>query len=345
VGERDIAALVVGFGVSVVAVRAVEMLGRRRGLFDVPKVRGMHRLPTPRIGGVGLLVGTAIGTLVGGFPLQPEAAIVLGGGAVLWGAGVVDDLHPLRVWPRLAVQVAVGVAAAVVIAPALLIELPWVSVTIDGWLAVLLATLWIVGAVNALNFIDGTDGMAGWLVIGSVPAAMLLGGASTDTLLLALAGSCAGFLVWNHHPASIFMGDGGSQFLGYSIATVLLAGIAGPVPAVPIVLALAPLILDTGTTVATRIALGVNPLTPHDTHLYQRLARAGVNQRAIAVGYAVATVACGWAAITYGSADDAVQYGILGAFGLAAVATAIASRRLRDHRPDLCPGHSEMPGA
>lgn len=344
-GEREIAALLIAFGASLITVRAVELFARRWGLFDVPKARGMHRLPTPRIGGVGLLVGTATGTAVGGWPLHTEVAIILGGGVALWTAGFVDDVHPLRAWPRLITQTGVGIVAAVLIAPTLLIDLPWTSITIGGWLAVILATLWIVGTVNAMNFIDGTDGMAGSLAIAAVPAAVLLGGTSTDTLSLALAGSCAGFLVWNHHPASVFMGDGGSQFLGYSIATALLLGMPGPVPAVPIVLALAPLILDTGSTVVARLASGVNPLTPHDTHLYQRLARAGIDQRTIAGGYALATLAWGSAAVAYGGAGDLVRLGILGAFAIAAIATAMAARWLRDHRPDALPSVHDVPGA
>lgn len=327
VTETDIPLLLLGFGVSVMVVRTAEWVARRRSVFDHPKPRGLHAVPVPRLGGVGLLAGTVAAVAIGAWPIDERLTLALAGGAVLWLGGLLDDLRPLGIWPRFVLQVTTATLTAVVIAPELALDLPSGTLSVEGAGAQILCAAWIVAVVNAFNFMDGIDGMAAFLVLAAMPAAFVLVGQPASALAVAVGAACAGFLVWNFHPASIFMGDGGSMFLGYTVSVLLLSG-TGPVPVVPAALILGPALADTGLTLLSRLLARKNILTAHDTHLFQRLVRAGVEQRAVTAAYAVATVASGWLALGYRDGTSDVRITILTVVGACLLAAVFLTRTI-----------------
>ncbi|MEO7118960.1 MAG: hypothetical protein ABIZ34_08325, partial [Candidatus Limnocylindrales bacterium] len=170
---------------------------------------------------------------------------------------------------------------------------------------------------NAWNFMDGIDGLlAGLTAIAAVAMYALLG---SSQMLLPVFGASLGFLVWNWHPARVFMGDGGSLFLGFTIAAMPFVATSrasdGPVSCSPptqpalvvglflIVLALTPVLVDTGLTLLGRLLRREDPLAGHRDHLYQRLVDHGTSQRVVAAGYWAAGVACLIGIAAFGPAE------------------------------------------
>ena len=135
----------------------------------------------------------------------------------------------LPVLPRYLLQLTVAAATALALSPEFSIALPNIAIDVAGWPAFVIVTIWITVMINVFNFMDGIDGMVAGTAAATMPAAVIMGGGVADALAIGIAGACLGFLVWNHHPASIFMGDGGSQFLGYAVATAFLID---PVPTI-----------------------------------------------------------------------------------------------------------------
>jgi UDP-N-acetylmuramyl pentapeptide phosphotransferase/UDP-N-acetylglucosamine-1-phosphate transferase len=211
---------------------------------------------------------------------------VMAGALAIALLGLVDDLRPLPAVVRLAAQVLVS--AGVVLAVG---ALPAPSLLAAGWIASILTVIWIVTLTNAFNFMDGIDGLAGtqalvagggWAVIGlwvSSPEVTALG--------LLLAAASAGFLLHNWHPASVFMGDAGSGFYGFLFAALPLVALSGQGSLwLCAVLLMCPFLLDTGFTLIRRASRGENLLSPHRSHVYQRLVVTGRSHRQVTLAYA-----------------------------------------------------------
>jgi UDP-N-acetylmuramyl pentapeptide phosphotransferase/UDP-N-acetylglucosamine-1-phosphate transferase len=215
--------------------------------------------------------------------LMPAVAVA----AVSWR----DDLLPLPATLRLGVHIAAAITAVLLLGPVRRIELGALGTLDLGPAAWPLSVLWIVGMTNAFNFMDGIDGIAGItaMAVGAAvaAAAVLLGAVPVAVVAAALAAASGGFLTGNWSPARIFMGDVGSTFCGFLLATLPLAVPDTAVPrAVPVAaLAAWPFLLDTGVTLVRRLCRGENVLRPHRSHFYQRLAAAGWSHRAVASLY------------------------------------------------------------
>ena len=293
----------ISFLTALALVPACRRVARRYGCVAQPKAERWHTQPTPLLGGVALGV-TVIGLMaVSG---QVRAVPVLLAGAGLMGAlGLLDDVRALRPVTRLVVQIAIA---------SLLVffgyRLYWVeSLTGDT----LLTLIWIVGITNAFNLLDNMDGLcAGVAVIAGVSLLAAYGGdgaARPETAFVAsLVGASAAFLVYNVHPASIFLGDSGALFLGVSLATVTLGlgSQAGGQPNVLAVIAVPALVLlipifDTTLVTILRLLSGRTPATGGRDHASHRLVAIGLSER-----YAVATL---WAlAAIGGSIGVLVRY-------------------------------------
>ena len=265
------ALLVVAVGTFLLTRLLVAMLDRPRFL-DIPNARSSHVRSVPRGGGAALLATITTAVLAAG-DADAGAWIVLLLGILLGLLGLVDDAVSLNAVVRLAVQLVVCGAAAV----ALGVEvLGWAGIAL---LATLPLALWLVGCVNAYNFMDGINGITGLHgVVAGVWFTYL--GAVNDILALVLlgvplAGACVGFLPWNVPQARIFLGDVGSYLLGGLVAGLSVLAWAG---GVGVLLAVSPLLLylaDTGRVVLVH-ALRKQPLhVAHREHVYQRLVDAG----------------------------------------------------------------------
>lgn len=271
--------------ITALAVPLLSRLAFRCRLVDVPDERKVHSHPIPRVGGLAMALGTLmpIWYWVG---REPFAFAYVAGVSVLIPFGLLDDLFDLRpVW-KLVGQIA---------AASITVFLGGVKITSlgtilpDGLLlqdpvAFPLTIFVIVGVTNAINLADGLDGLAGGISLLSLCCISYLAFLQADITIgiiaLALAGATFGFLRYNTYPANIFMGDVGSQFLGFSnivLALSLTQGATALSPLLPLLLLGFP-VLDTLTVMAGRIARGISPFTADKTHFHHVLLSLGFKQ-------------------------------------------------------------------
>jgi UDP-N-acetylmuramyl pentapeptide phosphotransferase/UDP-N-acetylglucosamine-1-phosphate transferase len=266
-------ALVLAFGLTRLALWWLA----EKGLVDTPNVRSSHAAPTPRGGGLAVVVAIAAAWLWGvatSALIVPEILIVLGLGLALAAVSFVDDLRGLPVLPRLVAQ-----AAAVAVG---LWALPTEALVFQGLLGpaldrVLAALVWL-WFVSLYNFMDGIDGIAGLetVAIGfGAFVVLVLAESRPDLAYVApcLAAAALGFLWWNRHPARIFLGDVGSVPLGFWVGWLLLSLAASGQWAAALLLPLYYL-ADATVTLARRLARGEPVWRAHVDHYYQRAARA-----------------------------------------------------------------------
>lgn len=279
-----------------IATIPMRRIALRIGCVDHPSERKLHERATPRLGGLAIVLGFSLPLLAG--LTNPVVAqlvrkninylyAVLISGALILALGLYDDLVGSDAWKKFAVQTA---AAIVVVAFDLhfdVVFVPGFGALELGWFGIILTIVWIVGVINAVNFIDGMDGLATLVFLTTAVAmaviAFIVGDAFTLVIMIALAGSLLGFYPWNRRPATIFMGDTGSLFLGLILATCSLAR-GGKAPTALMIggpmLALALPVLDTlfvmqgrlsgsGSTLADRFRRLVNA---DRTHLHHVLA-------------------------------------------------------------------------
>ena len=278
-------AAVAGLVVTAVLTPLLAGWARRRNFLDIPNHRSSHLVATPRIGGVAIVFGVLAGLfawfLLDG-ALDRRMLTVLTGALAIALLGLLDDFRHVPALVRLAVQTLI--AAGVVIASRH-------ADTGEGWLIPALTVLWLVTMVNAYNFMDGIDGIAGaqavvagcaWLFAG-----LIAGSPHGAALGVLLAAASSGFLLYNWHPARVFMGDAGSGFFGFLFAAVpLLTSTAQPSLWVSAVLLMWPFLADTGFTLCRRASRGENVLSAHRSHIYQRLVITGRSHRDVALAYA-----------------------------------------------------------
>jgi UDP-GlcNAc:undecaprenyl-phosphate GlcNAc-1-phosphate transferase len=264
-------------------------------ILDHPNHRSAHRNPTPRGGGLGVVVAFVAGMLVlyqmARFARIADAqflGVILAAVAIaavaLW-----DDVRDLSARLRLAAQLG---AALVAVGSGLVVTqlaLPWIGPVQLGWLGPVLTLVWIVGCTNAVNFMDGLDGLVGGaLLIVAATLALIAasqGGWFVYAGALFLAAGFAGFLPFNRHPARIFMGDVGSQFAGFTLAVLAVA--AARFDTLQVSFLIVPLLMfgllfDAGFTLARRALMRERLAEGHRTHLYQLAQRSGMTVRALA---------------------------------------------------------------
>ena len=267
---------------------------QRRMVLDHPNVRSLHLRPTPRGGGIGIVLPVclaigAVGVLVP--EVESAASWLAGVGLLVAAVGLADDVRGLPVWIRLGTHL--FAAGLVVLGIGTWHSLVWPGLwSLDlGWAAVPVTVLWVVGLTNAYNFMDGVDGIAG--VQGLVAGFGWIGAgyAFHDPLVIvagtAVAFASLGFLVFNWSPASVFMGDVGSAFLGFQLAALaVLVSSRSQAAATAGILFVWPFVFDTVFTFLRRARHRENVFCAHRSHLYQRLVLTGISHATVAVLYA-----------------------------------------------------------
>ena len=202
--------------------------------------------------------------------------------------------------------------------------------SLSGVPAIVLATIWLTAITNAFNFIDGIDGMLGSVATVIALAALGVVAGDAELSLIAVAGACLGFLVWNTAPATSFMGDVGSQFLGLWIGAALLRQPAGSVDVLVVLILCSVVLADTGVTLVRRVVARKNLFAGHREHFYQRLVAGGRSHREVTALYAGATAVTGLFAALWPTIAPIGQ--LLGVAGMV-VAGAIAAAALRRTGP------------
>lgn len=283
----------------------VRLLAFRIGAIDIPTdERRMHKKPMPRIGGLAIFAGFTVGTLVFCEPTSELYAIWVGG-AILVCLGILDDIFRLSAWLKLLVQLFVaGIAVCFgIVIDHITLFGAYISF---GYFAIPITVLWIVGLSNAINLIDGLDGLAcGVSVITSLSIFLvtLIAGDTTSALITAiLIGSCSGFFPYNMNPARIFMGDTGALFLGYTLSIISVQGLfkLHTVLAFLVPLSIFALpIVDTLIAIIRRLAHGQSPFHPDRGHFHHKLVDMGfTHKEAVRMLYAISSLA-GLVAVIY----------------------------------------------
>ena len=268
----------------------IRKLALRVGAVDAPTLaRKTQKEPIPYLGGVAIavgIVGASYGSLLAvDFTLEnfELASFVLIPAIAISAMGLWDDLRGLEPWPRLVAQTATGIIVAVILTATDTMGFAFDSQLLNYAITV----LWIVGVCNSINFFDNHDGGAAGTVTVITFFLFFIAYDRQQVLVSALAivtaGATAGFLLWNRHPAKIYMGDAGSLFLGIIISVLTIRLSPGVVPtykslAIPLFLMATP-ILDTTVAVISRIARGISPFQGGRDHLSHRLMRKGLNRR------------------------------------------------------------------
>ncbi len=311
-----IAALIFAALIAFTMTPVARVLAFKVGAVDVPKDnRRMHKVPIPRMGGLAIAFAFIATTLLF-CDYTPQTTALWFGGMILVVLGIFDDIYNLNSLLKLAVQI---VAALIAV---------WQGVTIEflnlfgnyitlGWLEIPVTVAWIVGLTNAINLIDGLDGLScGVSAICSMSLLLVtltMSDGPSALLTAILVGSCLGFLPFNSNPAKIFMGDTGALFLGYTLALLSIGGLFKLHTVVSFMIPLSifglPL-FDTAFAFIRRILTGKNPFKGDRGHIHHRLIDMGFNQRqTVGILYAVCGI-LGISALMFTS-ENLIKAGVI----------------------------------
>lgn len=267
------------------------------GMMDVPNHRKIHTKITPRLGGLAIFLGAFLGALY----LQPRhehVTEIFLGAIVIILTGALDDRYSLRPVVKLTGQL---IAASFLVSSGLIIEritLPVLGVVDLGFVSVLVTVLWVVGITNAINLIDGLDGLA--TGVSTIALTSMLIMAIVDVRIVAaylcvvLIGANLGFLYHNFYPAHIYMGDTGSNFLGYMIAAISMLGLFKNIAlfsfVIPIIILAVP-IFDTIFAIVRRALNKESIMMADNKHIHYQLLASGFSHRkTVLIVYAFSTL-------------------------------------------------------
>jgi UDP-GlcNAc:undecaprenyl-phosphate/decaprenyl-phosphate GlcNAc-1-phosphate transferase len=286
-----LAVLVVAAVISFACTPLAKKIAYNVGAIDVPKdERRVHQKPIPRLGGLAIFISFTLCSL---YFLKLDKHIIgmLFGATIIVAMGIVDDTKPLKPLHKLLFQIAAAVVLIVFDVTVKNITVPFAQVNESayvGYFGIPITILWVVGITNAVNLIDGLDGLA--CGISLISALTLFGVAIISEREIAvmltaiLAGACLGFLPFNFNPASIFLGDTGAQFLGFILAAISISGAIKSATAVVVAVPILALGLPIYDTLFAMVRRKINnrPIMEADRgHLHHRLLDLGLNQRQV----------------------------------------------------------------
>ena len=347
-------AALLGAGIiAFLATPLVKSLAYKVGAIDVPKDnRRMHHVPIPRLGGLAIFIAFLFTVIVLADIDRATRGILLGA-IMIVVLGVMDDIMTLKALPKFLVQIAAagvavyhGCVIQFVSNPNVFSDSSYLNL---GWLSVPVTIIWIVAITNAVNFIDGLDGLA--VGVSAISTASLLIIAlmveelNIAVILAALLGSCLGFIPYNKNPAKIFMGDTGATFLGFILATLSVQGLFKLYAiisfAVPFLILGIP-IFDICFAFLRRIAKGQNPMCADRGHVHHRLIDMGFNQKqAVAISYML-TAILGLAAVLLTSSGELRALILIGAVIIVgAIGVQIIFKKPHNHSENQEQDHEE----
>jgi UDP-GlcNAc:undecaprenyl-phosphate GlcNAc-1-phosphate transferase len=322
-------------------------LAIRTGALDHPGPRRVHQDATPRFGGLAMAAAVlGVAWLARAFPgpaqlLDPRPLIGLTWAAVpVLALGVLDDLRGVGPWAKLAVQACAALTLTVFGYGVPMLSNPFGDPIVTGWWSLPLTVLWVVVLTNAVNLIDGLDGLAAGIVAIACAALWATARHHGDFYVMFIAslllGACGGFLWWNRPPARVFMGDTGSQFLGLTLSALSLLenrkGTAAITLLLPIV-ALGVPIADSAISFARRLMRGADVFRGDAGHIHHRLIDAGLSTRGALATLWGLSLLCGGAAVVLEFAPHRYTLPTTIALGIVLFAVALLARhRARKRR-------------
>lgn len=294
---------VLAFATSLIASLALTYLVRERatraGMFDPTDHRKVHTRQIPRVGGVAIFLSVAIALAVlalrGGFEglgfASSKLAVIVIGGAATFALGLYDDLRQLRARYKFAVQIAIAVAIFAAGVRIDTIALPLIGqISFNPVMGLFFTIFWFVGLTNAFNLIDGLDGLASGAAMFALTTMFVVATinqqAGAALVTLAVAGATLGFLRYNFHPASIFLGDSGSLFLGFMLAGIGAISSQKGSTVVAIAIPLVSLglpVLDTALAIVRRFLRGQPIFSADRGHIHHRLLGLGHSPAKVAL--------------------------------------------------------------
>ncbi len=312
--------LIASLGLALVLTPMAAIIGRRYGIVDAPSGRKVHTKVIPRIGGVAIYLaffGPFLGALfysndlIGRILSEPAILWVSCGATLVFLIGLADDIFPLHPLIKFGVQ---AVAACLAYRGGTCIsslQLPGAAVLDLGWFGLPVTIFWFLLITNAFNLIDGLDGLAAGVCFFASLVLLILsvmgGRYLVATGLAALVGTCLGFLRYNFNPASIFMGDSGSYFLGFMLASLSILGSIKSQATVAVlipVIALGLPLVDTVLAPVRRFFMGRQLFQPDKSHIHHKLLRLGFSQRGAVLLLYGANILLGLFAILLVNAHD-----------------------------------------
>ena len=307
---------------------------------DVPNKRKVHTVPMPRLGGLGIYGGFLLGYMIFGQHSETMNSILIGS-IIIIITGIIDDIKPLKASHKFIGQL---IAALIVVfyGHVVLEDVSAFGLYINfSILSYPLTIIFILGCINCMNLIDGLDGLAAgissiyFLTIGII--ATISGSTGLDFVLtFIMLGSTLGFLVYNFNPASIFMGDSGSMFLGFIIAIIALLGFKNVTMTsiiIPLLILAIP-ILDTLFAIIRRALKGESISTPDRFHIHHQLLNRNFSQRATVLIIYVINLLFSFASIVYVLKDAVLGYIIYGILLFIVIAFVVKTNIVFDPEND-----------
>ena len=315
---KIISLVLIPFFVVVIFMPIVKKIASHVNALDIPNERKVHKFPIPRLGGLGIYAGFLVGYMIFG-EATPIMNSVLIGSFILVLTGVFDDIKPLKPLPKFFGQT---MACLVIIfyGGILIKDIDAFGIYLNfGIFSYPLTLFFMLGCINSLNFIDGLDGLAGgiatifFLAIGIIAACRCQLDLSFIITFIML-GSCLGFLMYNFHPASIFMGDSGSMFLGFIMSIITMLGYKNVMLSsmiIPLLLLSIP-ILDTTFAILRRKLKGESISKPDKSHIHHQFLKRGFSQVGTVITIYTITFLFATASVIYVLVNAVLGYIIYG---------------------------------
>lgn len=311
----------------------VKRVALKANIIDHPNTRKIHKTPIPRLGGIAIFSGCILPLLF----LLPMSNLLLGifiGSSLVLILGILDDITDLSPWIKLAGQLLIALLTFKFGVSIQLITNPFGGVIPLHWMSLPITVIWIVGMMNALNLLDGLDGLASGVSATSafmfIIVALKTGQIESALISIALFGACVAFLKYNFAPAQIFMGDAGSMFLGYMLASVSILGVLKSTATLSILipfLILGVPISDTLFSIFRRLKNRKRLFKADTGHFHHRLLDLGFNPKQVAILGYLLTLFLGGIGLIMSVFSGKVAYIILGLVILFSFFVVIAFKR------------------
>ena len=318
--EANIIGTVIAFILGLFIVPLVIAYSEKKGLMDKPNERKIHSHPIPRLGGVAIWICSILSffslILLSYYPHRSLLSGLLLGSSLIFLLGLIDDIYGLGAKFKFINQITIASIVFCLGVKITQIFVPFIGlVELHPILSYFGTIAWIVGISNAVNFIDGVDGLAGSVItissvtLGLIAVALVPSDTVSSLIAFILAGSMLGFLTYNFHPAKIFMGDSGALFAGFllSVLSIMYQMKATDIKMYVPLLILAVPILDITFSSLRRILKGTSPFVADAEHIHHKLLKFGFSQnKAVLILVAFSIVMGGIA--TYIAASDTTKY-------------------------------------